>query len=272
MTRIDWTDVVSRAGTIARSYDTPVTLRQLYYRCVASELIPNTTSAYKSLSSRTAEARRAGAFPELHDRTRSIHRRISFDDTTTALQWLRLLYRRDRTEGQPFSVFLAVEKAGLIEQLTSWFGDPYGVPVLAHGGYSSQSYVDEIAADVHDQGRPAVLLYAGDHDPEGHDILRDFIVRTRCWETVERVALTAEQVDEYGLPPQPGKATSSRAAGFVERYGELVQVEVDALDPADLRSLFEEAFRRYWDDDAFADVSEAEARDRTELNAKAVTA
>ena len=83
-----------------------------------------------------------------------------------------------------------------------------------------------------------MLLYAGDHDPSGEDIDRDFIARTDCWDEVRRVALTAAQVEQYALPPQPGKETDSRAAGFVERHGRLVQVELDALPPDVLRDLF----------------------------------
>ena len=55
----------------------------------------------------------------------------------------------------------------------------------------------------------------------------------------------------YRLPPNPGKATDSRAAGLIARHGELVQVELDALDPADLRALYQEAIGRYWDTSAF---------------------
>ena len=50
---------------IVQSYSTGVTLRQLFYRLVSALLLPNTQSAYKRLSSVTAEARRRGEFPEL---------------------------------------------------------------------------------------------------------------------------------------------------------------------------------------------------------------
>jgi len=52
--------IPQQAAAIVRSYDTGVTLRQLFYRLVAAHLLPNTTTAYKGLSSQTAEARRAG--------------------------------------------------------------------------------------------------------------------------------------------------------------------------------------------------------------------
>lgn len=148
-------------------------------------------------------------------------------------------------------MYLGVEKAGLVVQLESWFGER-GVPILALGGYSSQSYVSEILGDVR-TGRAAVLLYAGDFDPTGEDIDRDFVARTGCWDQVVRVALSAEQVTRYRLPPNPGMATDSRAAGFVSRYGQLVQAELDALLPETLRSLFADAIAEYWDEYAYAD-------------------
>lgn len=265
MTRIDWTEVVTVAAGIVDSYtDTSVTLRQLFYRLVAAEHLPNTTTAYKTLSSRTAEARRAGTFPELIDRTRTIHRYRTFGGPGQARQWLADIYRRDRTEGQPWSVYLGVEKAGIVAQLQAWYGN-LGVPILALGGYSSQSYVDEVTADVDATGRPSVLLYAGDHDPSGEDIDRDFIARTGCFDKVVRVALDAGQVAEYRLPPQPGKPSDSRAAGFVARHGTLVQVELDALPPETLRGLYADALDGFWDRSTYEAVLEREAAERLEV-------
>lgn len=262
--RIEWGHVLEHARLVVAEYATLVTLRQLFYRLVAAELIPNTTTAYKRLSAVTAEARRRSEFPELMDRTRRIHRHGTFTGTADAIGYMLDVYRRDRTEGQDVSVFLAVEKAGMVEQLTSWFGG-YGLPVLALGGYASQSYVGTVAEDVERQGRPAVLLYAGDFDPEGEDIDRDFVARTDCWAKVERVALTPEQVDAHRLPPMPGKADSSRAAGFVARHGRLVQVELDALPPDQLRALFDDALAHWWDTSAWHEVMAREAAERAEL-------
>jgi hypothetical protein len=259
-----WPELLAMAATIVESYDTLVTLRQLFYRLVAAQLLPNTTNAYKSLSKYTAEARRAGTFPALMDRGRTIHRYHTFTNPTEARRWLQSIYRRDRTEGQIVSVYLGVEKAGIVEQLREWFGD-LGVPVLALGGYGSQTYVDDVIADVRATGRPAVLLYAGDHDPSGEDIDRDFTARTDCWDEVRRVALTAAQVEEYALPPQPGKELDSRARGFVERHGRLVQVELDALPPEVLRTLYAEAIAAFWNGAAHEQAVEREAAERLRL-------
>ena len=113
-----------------------------------------------------------------------------------------------------------------------------------------------------DDGRPAVLLYGGDFDPSGEDILRDFTRRTNCWREVRRVALTAEQVEEYGLPELPGKTSDARAGRFIARHHRLAQVEIDALDPNDLEDLFEVEIDAFWEQSAYDDVVEREDRER----------
>lgn len=259
--RIKWGHVINLAREIVESYDTPVTLRQLFYQLVARQLIDNNQSHYKRLSSLTAEARRDGTFPELTDRTRTIHEYQSFTSPADALDYTAEIYRRDRTEGQPVSIYLGVEKAGIVNQLQTWFGDPLGLPILALGGYASQSYVGKTVRHVQAQDRPAVLLYAGDHDPSGWDIPRDFAARTDCWKAVQRIALAPEQVTEYALPESIGKETDSRKTGFVARFGKLTQVEVDALAPDVLRGLFSDAIHTYWDTSVLGAVLE---RERTE--------
>ena len=59
------------------------------------------------------------------------------------------------------------------------------------------------------------------------------------------------QVEDFNLPKAVGKAEDSRAAGFVARHGELVQVELDALPPDVLRDLFETALAEFWDESEF---------------------
>ncbi len=265
MSRLAWGPILEHAAAIVRSYDTGVTLRQLYYRLVADGTLVNSTGSYKALSSKTAEARRNGEFPDLIDLGRVIQRYETWADPEAAVVDALRFYRRDRTEFQDVSVYLGVEKKGIVAQLQSWFGD-LGIPILALGGYSSQTYVDDVAADVSGQARDAVLLYAGDFDPSGEDIDRDFVRRTGCFEEVVRVALTADQVSTYSLPPAIGKATDSRAGGFIARHGQLVQVELDALPPDVLRGLYAAALEEFWDTSAYERSVAVEQDDRGRLS------
>jgi hypothetical protein len=83
MPRIKWAPVLEHAADIVGSYQTAPTLRQLFYRLVVNETLPNTLSRYKDLSANTAQARRDGWFPPLFDRTRRVHQPATFDSPKT---------------------------------------------------------------------------------------------------------------------------------------------------------------------------------------------
>jgi hypothetical protein len=261
---ITWPPVIDRAADIVLSYDTGVTLRQLFYRLVAEELLPNRLKPYQRLSALTAQARRAGAFPSLVDNTRGIERPLCFGSPEDASAWLRERYRRDRTEGQQQALYVGVEKHALAGQLRHWFGD-LGLPVVALGGHTSQTLVDEVRADIAADGRPAVLLYGGDFDPSGVDIDRDFVERVGLFAEVVRVALSEQQVAWYELPPLMGKTTDARASAFVAKFGRLVQVELDALPPDVLHSLYQAEIDARWDMAPYKRAMARERKDRKEL-------
>ena len=278
-----WKELIPTAADIVNSYDTGVTLRQLFYQLVSHHGLENKTSKYNYLSKLTSEGRRDGCFPDLIDQSSDIHVEPSWSSPDEAMDALREQYRRDRTEGQEVTIYLAVEKAGIREQLSSWFGDELGIPILALGGYGSQTFKDQIKRHVRAQNRPAVLIYAGDHDASGDDIFRDLVERTdpgailsddyttvtqsSLWTAVHRIALTKEQVEQENLPQNPGKDDDTRSEAFMLRYGyeENVQVELDALSPDLLRGLYREAIDPYWDTDAYNTAIEREDEERDQL-------
>jgi len=91
-----------------------------------------------------------------------------------------------------------------------------------------------------------VLIYAGDFDPSGEDILRDAVERVGVFAKVHRIALNPAQVQEFNLVEFAGKTTDTRAKAFKKRHGKLVQVELDALDPDVLRDLYQDAIDEDW--------------------------
>ncbi len=267
---IDWQDVVlPRAVEILAGYSTPVTLRQLYYRLVSEQLIPNTQNAYQVFSKTSAEWRRLGTFPDLLDTTRDIEVERGWDSPEEAREYLRRVYLRDRSEGQESALYLVCEKRGQSAQLRSWFGEERSIPVVCLGGFASQTLIHKLRADF-DYERTVRILYAGDFDCTGEEIEEDFkrrlnIAGLEWWYTFERVVLSREQVDEYELPENPGKDKDSNAGKFKAKYGTNVQVELDALDPLVLRQLFADAIDPYWDEDVAAGVLEREAEERETL-------
>ena len=168
-------------------------------------------------------------------------------------------YRIDRTQGQSHRVLIAAEKSTLEAQLIAWY-DERGISVAALRGYGSTPLLDQIDAEDFD-----VILYVGDFDPTGEDIERVLAERLNGGAEITRVAVTPDQVTTYNPPPMPGKATDPRAPGFTSRHGRLVQVEVEALDPNDLRALLDITLSSYWDEDAYGAVVEREERERATL-------
>jgi hypothetical protein len=260
--RLQWEPIIKRAREVAA--DGEMTLRQCFYVLVSEGLLPNSDYSYKRLSDLTAQARREGWFPAFLDGTREVFRHDTWDGIEHAVSDLSDTYRRDRTEGQPRQVWIAAEKRTLARQLQGWFSD-LGCPVVVCAGYASQTLCDDVRAAVEQDGRPSLLVYAGDFDPSGEDIARDFVERVGSFEQVERVAVSAEQVEALELPPLPGESTDARAAGFVARHGRLVQVEVEAVPPGTLQRLYQEALDAVWDVSASEDVLAREADERERL-------
>jgi hypothetical protein len=269
--RIAWKPVVQHAAEIAESYVTPVTLRQLWYRLVADGTLPNIKHRYTQLSGHTSDARRAGWFPPLVDRGRRIIRPLWFTSPDSARRWVARQYRRDRTEGQSEAVYVGVEKDALASLIESWM-EPYGIPVLALKGWSSEGYERTIIDDLGDDDRPSVLLYLGDLDPAGEGIETNLQRRVGFGE-VHRLALTLEQVQELGLPENAGVEGKLRKSpgrfAFEAKYGRLFQVEVDAVPPDVLRALVLGAVDEYLDRSIYEDVLAAEEADRALLNGAA---
>jgi hypothetical protein len=76
-----------------------------------------------------------------------------------------------------------------------------------------------------------------------------------------KAALTYRQTQELDLPPAlTAKETSSRYAGFVQKYGDEVY-ELEALPPEQLQELVDEAVRSVIDVDLFNVELRKEATD-----------
>ncbi|WP_431914463.1 hypothetical protein [Nonomuraea jabiensis] len=86
---------------------------------------------------------------------------------------------------------------------------------------------------------------------------------------MEQIALTHEQVLEYGLPAAPGKASDPRWPAFAARHAldpaAPAQWEAEALDPAEPRRLIEATITRWTDQEAWRRSVEAEQRDIARL-------
>jgi hypothetical protein len=118
-------------------------------------------------------------------------------------------------------------------------------------------------------GRPTFVYVLTDFDPLGLSIAetveRELVQRS--WPTeveVERLAVTRGQIDLYGLPTRPTKATDARARRFEREHG-TGSVELDALPPDVLRGLVRDNIERHMDARKLSLLRLAEKQEREGL-------
>jgi len=286
-------ELLREATRIAEEYrddGLTLTLRQLYYQCVDGHILPNAQEAYKRLGDVLGDARLAGDFDMdlVVDRGRSAGGSKQHECKVNVLRGLRdageyvkaipeWALTVDRWFGQRHYVSVWVEK----EALAGVFEDPceeLGVGFFACKGYPSHSalweWLQKCAKAVEarrfglikdDRGteleveeiEEAVVLYFGDHDPDGWQIPRSAEETLNIFARLhnlnippirfERVALNMSQIRQYQPAPFPAKDTSSRFASYIEEHGITDAWELDALKPNVLQDLIRGSVDRYWD-------------------------
>jgi hypothetical protein len=120
----------------------------------------------------------------------------------------------------------------------------------------------------------AVVLYFGDHDPDGWEIPRSAhrnLGRLASVKGIEldiefhRIALNMGQIEQHNPPPFEAKMSSARYAGYVAEHNTQDAWELDALDPILLRDLIRDNVAEYFDEDVYARSQEVEQAARSKL-------
>jgi hypothetical protein len=242
----------------------PMTVRQVFYRLVSLGAIAKSEGEYRRTVVRLlTEMRRDGTIPyeSIADNSRWMRKPRSYDSLEDALRSTAELYRRRVWSERDVYVEVWLEKealAGVLYEVT----EEWDVPLMVTRGYPSLTFLHQAGRAIAAQGKRTFLYYFGDHDPSGLDIPRKVEEDLRWFApdigiTFERVAVTPEQIDEWGLPTRPTKETDSRAKSF---EGE--SVEVGAIPPAQLRELVENVITAHVDEDALELLRVAEESER----------
>ena len=228
-----------------------LTLRQLYYQLVSRNVIPNVERSYKNLSSLLNDARIGGYvdWDAIEDRVRRPRAASEWNSIADLVDTAVRSFRLPRWEGQEAYAELWVEKdalAGVLEPLSR----EYHVTLMVNRGYSSASAMYESSKRfIENSERDCRLFYLGDFDPSGEDMVRDVGARLEMFGanvTVEKIALTMNQIRQYNPPPNPAKRTDPRAAEFIAKNG-TTSYEVDALPPNILSGIVRQAFAKIID-------------------------
>ena len=246
----------------------PVTVRQVFYRLVATKGYAKDEKSYGRLADKLVRARRAGliGWDDIRDDGFTRRESTSWDDPA---DWGQAVlrsasgYRLDRQRGQERKLVLWCEAAGMVPQLER-VGREYSVPVYSSGGFDSVTAKHDVAEEFSRLGS-SLVLHIGDLDPSGvhmfgslDEDVRAFLEALGGSATFTRLAVTLDHVEEFDLPTAPPKKTDRRSFA-----GDTVQAE--AIPPDELAKIVRSAIVARLDRDVLAAVLEVEHEERSRL-------
>lgn len=268
-------EAIREAAFVELAKGNPMTLRQVHYRIVArgDTTYTNTRTDYNQLSKWLVRDRLDGVIPWewIEDRLR-VPRSVSmWEDLPDFIDAVRRSYHRDVWQDQPGYLEAWLEKdalSGIFEEALQ----PYGVTLNVGRGFDGWSSVKN-AADRYGDGEGVAVLYFGDFDPSGEDMVRSLRERLADPDLpnggsepeIIKCALTFEDIERYQLPPDFTKSADSRRGAFVALYGD-VAVELDALPGGALRSRLVREVEARMDLGILENTRESERRDQERLD------
>lgn len=158
---------------------------------------------------------------------------------------------------QPYRLAMVGEKSSL-EDVLAPVARSYQADLYLPTGEPSDTMIYRMARTGAEDSRPMVVLYFSDCDPAGWQMPISVARKLQAFKEltygdlefeVHRVALTPDQVREYGLPSTPLKDTEKRADRWQRETG-VAQTEIDALAalrPDLLQQIAKDAIRPFFD-------------------------
>ncbi len=276
----DQKELISRILRIVKEYQEQgmtQTLRGYYYDLVG--FIPNATEIYKRIGNLISDLRYSGHidWEAMEDRARTTEIPQDFEDMKQLINAAINSYKLSRWSDQKFYVELFSEKDTMYSRLEP-LANKYHIPLNINRGYASSSVIYDLSKRLKEKienGKYVILLYVGDHDPSGLDMIKDIDKRiteflengqeyTESNFKIVHVALTKKQVQEYNLPPNPAKLSDSRANKYIEKHGE-VSWELDALKPQIMIKIVEDIILNYVDMEKYEAWIKREKEEKQEL-------
>ena len=250
-----------------------LTLRQLYYQLVARDIIANKVSEYTKTMKTLTMGRMNGLidWSMIEDRSRRPYLDYFVSGISDALNDTIAQYKLDRQDGQPYAIEIWTEKdavSNILKRVSRY----YHIRLSVNRGYTSVSAMYSAYQRMYSQlatfNRGTKILYVGDHDPSGLDMIRDIEERLEEFGMYDcdviPVALTMDQITEFNPPPNPAKINDPRASRYIAEHGD-ESWELDALEPEVLRSITEKAVKDFLDQDLFDDMIHQEEKDKMRL-------
>jgi hypothetical protein len=227
-----------------------MTVRQIFYAVEVAELVPKTEAGYRRVQRLLAKMRRCGdlSWSFIADGTRVRRMVAQWNDLADYIDSFEDGYRRNLWRDQGVRIEVWLEKDALaevvIETTSKW-----RVPLMVSRGQSSVTFLHSAAMEsraAYRHNRTETWIYAlYDHDAGGERAARSIAQDLPAFALVpihfERLAVTAEQIEEWDLPTRPAKDSDPQAA----QWGDKPAVELDAIPVDQLHQLVEDAITRH---------------------------
>jgi hypothetical protein len=244
----------------------PMTVRQVFYQATVHGIVEKEETGYDKIQLTLAAMRREEVLPFewIVDNTRWEQRPYTYTDVADALQDTARTYRKTLWTDKDVCVQIWLEKdalSGVLEPITN----KYDVALMVARGYSSITFLKD-GAEKLPVDRPSYIYHLGDFDPSGvhagekiEEDLNEFAPDADI--EFKRLAVTPEQIERWHLPSRLTKMQDSRAA----RFGSLVSVELDAIEPGQLRSLVEKAILKHLPKKKYEALKQQEQREKERI-------
>lgn len=260
------TAIIEKAHEILAEHN-PMTLRQVYYQLVARQIVENSKGSYDSVGRMLVMARKDKIIPWdwIEDRLRIPRKVNMWDDLPAFAETAINAYRRNVWANQDNLVEVWLEKdalSGIFEDTL----ESYGVTLNVGRGYDGWTSLYK-AAKRYGDGDSVVILYFGDFDPSGEDMVRSLKERLSFFQAspeIIKLALTLDDISRYNLPPDFAKKTDSRAKSFIAKHGD-VSVELDALPIDILEQRIIEGVEAYMDIEALEQTGKIEQAEKKQI-------
>jgi hypothetical protein len=212
---------------LIKGMEKPVTIRQIYYRATVEGIVPKTEAGTQRVGRLVTEFREEDLIP-WNDITDNTRRTILWTMHNSAAEFLRYSVNQftlDPWRDAKVSIAIWIEKdalAGTLETVTL----PLGVPLHVMRGSGGLSFIEKVAAKLNELGKPVVMYHLGDFDPSGQrasEKLKQRLTQFLNVELTQRpgwfktLALTPEQIRDWGLPSRETKVSDNNLEWFVRK-------------------------------------------------------
>jgi hypothetical protein len=286
-----WTKTnVARANDVLAVCDElhgykPITERQLYYRLISSRMISQShwnkynrkdgdrVDVYGTIGPLLKWMRIDGKlhWDDISDETRVLTYKRGSESPEQFIRqdmdnFLRG-YSRCVAQDQENFIEIWIEKQALLN-IVEPVAEEFCRRVLCCKGYNSVSFQAGFyrrARAAMNAGQKAIVLYFGDYDPSGVNMLHAAMQTLH-----DELGLSGVEFHRCGInpchfsqleaDPVPLKPDDSRAKAFIEKYGETC-FELDAIHPHDLEKLVRESIIQFTDMEAVSCNYEIQKRD-----------